>query len=130
MSINLRAAREEAGYTVEEIATELNIRKQYIISLEEDNFEALPGDVYVKGYRKVYCEFLGIKLSEKPVINRDQAVKKINLDHSPPKYKNYTVFCAIIALILVILSYTMVKSSLAHPISDERIQTIQRQVWK
>ena len=60
MSSKLREAREEAGYTVEEVAEQLNIRKQYIICLEEGNFEDIPGKIYVEGYTKIYSEFLGI----------------------------------------------------------------------
>ena len=58
MSSKLKEAREEAGYTVEEVAEKLNIRKQYIICLQEGNFEGIPGKLYVEGYTKMYTEFL------------------------------------------------------------------------
>lgn len=61
MTTILKETREKAGYTIEYVASILKIRKQYVIDIEENNCAGIPGDTYVKGYRKIYCEFLGIK---------------------------------------------------------------------
>ena len=60
MTLNLKYERERAGYTIQQVADKLNIRKQYIINLEEGNYDTMPGDVYIQGYMKMYHGFLGI----------------------------------------------------------------------
>ena len=57
-----KEAREKAGLTVEEVAKQINIRKKYIIALEEENYSEIPAKVYIKGYMKMYSEFLGVEL--------------------------------------------------------------------
>jgi len=56
----LRMAREARGYSLEDIEEKLNIRSKYIFALEEEDFEALPGKVYVLGYVKNYARFLSL----------------------------------------------------------------------
>ena len=65
MTSDLKEAREKAGYTIEEVAEKLNIRKQYIICLEEGKFDELPGKIYAEGYTKMYHELLGLELPQK-----------------------------------------------------------------
>jgi hypothetical protein len=57
---SLRSARErqELGYPEIELATK--IRAKYIRALEEEDFDALPGDTYVRGFLRTYADFLGL----------------------------------------------------------------------
>lgn len=129
MSSKLREAREEAGYTVEEVAEQLNIRKQYIICLEEGNFEDIPGKVYVEGYTKIYSEFLGIEASNKVMQNAKQ-YQEVIINNRQKVKRKYVVFFSVMMLILVILVYSMIKSSKverAEVVEDELIQNIQEQ---
>ncbi len=105
MTSILKETREKNGYTVEEVSEILKIRKQYIISLEEENFTNIPGDIYVKGYLKNYHEFLGLEL---PKINDsiDHNLKSdvdINIKKTTPT-KKYIV-AIICMLILIGVSY-------------------------
>jgi cytoskeletal protein RodZ len=61
MTSKLKETREKAGYTIEQVAAILKIRKQYVIDLEEENFRDIPGKIYVNGYTKIYHEFLGLE---------------------------------------------------------------------
>jgi len=36
------------------------IRKKYLVALEEENFDIMPGKVYVRGFLRNYARFLGI----------------------------------------------------------------------
>ena len=65
MTSKLKEAREAAGYSIEEISNILKIRKQYIVNLEEEVFDDIPGQVYVDGYTKIYHEFLGLECPTK-----------------------------------------------------------------
>lgn len=129
MSSKLKEAREEAGYTVEEVAEKLNIRKQYIICLEEGNFEGIPGKVYVEGYTKMYTEFLGIEAPNKIAQNVMQT-SEVNINNNQKVKRKYVVFFSAMILILVILIYSMIKSSkvqVVEVVEDELIQNIQEQ---
>jgi len=56
----LRNAREENGITLAEVENETKIRRKYIIALENEDFDVLPGKVYVKGFLRNYARFLGV----------------------------------------------------------------------
>lgn len=56
----LRSVREEQGRSIEELARETNIAKRYIIALEEENFDAFPGEPYLIGFLRTYSESLGL----------------------------------------------------------------------
>ncbi|NRB10225.1 MAG: helix-turn-helix domain-containing protein [Rickettsiaceae bacterium] len=105
MTSKLKEARQHAGYTIQDISKKLKIRKQYIIDLEEENYDAIPGKVYIEGYKKMYYEFLGIR-SEKIQEKKVEMVRMLNKNnHHSKKYKDYITYFSIIMLILVILAY-------------------------
>lgn len=56
----LQAAREEKGLTVQGVAEALFIRKRIIEAIEGGQWDALPHEVYVRGYITQYATFLGI----------------------------------------------------------------------
>jgi cytoskeletal protein RodZ len=125
MSLELRKAREEAGYTVEEVAERLNIRKQYIIYLEEGNFDAIPGKVYANGYMKMYKKLLKLdEYSTFPVkINQNKAVI-LNTSNDKLKTK-YIVFVSSIMLVLSVLLYATMKSSKVSLTENKLIKNMQ-----
>lgn len=60
----LRAAREQAGLTVLQVADRLRLRQQLIQDLEEDHFDGQAGGTYVRGYLRAYAKLLQIPESE------------------------------------------------------------------
>lgn len=56
----LRAAREARELTLEDIERTTRIRAKYLQALEEENFDVLPGVVYVRGFLKSYARELGL----------------------------------------------------------------------
>jgi transcriptional regulator with XRE-family HTH domain len=56
----LRQAREQMGVSPEEVENRTKIRRKYIIAMENDDFEVLPGGVYVRGFLRNYARFLNI----------------------------------------------------------------------
>jgi|GEM_PF-5850386 len=60
----LRETREKLGYTLDQVAMETKIQKRYLIDLETENFEDMPGMVYEKGFLKTYASLLGLDISE------------------------------------------------------------------
>jgi|GEM_PF-3420331 len=57
MSI-LQQTRIKAQLSIEDVSRQLNIRKHYIIALEEDRLDEIPSAVYAQGYLKIYSKFL------------------------------------------------------------------------
>lgn len=56
----LRKARLLRGKSIEEAARETRIRADYLKALERERFEALLGDVYVRGFLRSYSTYLGL----------------------------------------------------------------------
>ena len=57
---SLREARERQGLGYPEIELATKIRSKYIRALEEEDFTAIPGDAYIRGFLRTYSEYLGL----------------------------------------------------------------------
>ncbi len=58
MGADLKAERERQGLTIQDIERETSIRAAYIQALEQGDYNALPNEVYVKGFIRSYAGFL------------------------------------------------------------------------
>jgi cytoskeleton protein RodZ len=56
----LREARLRQGLDFPEIEQRTKIRGKYLRALEEEQFDLLPGQTYVKGFLRSYAEYLGL----------------------------------------------------------------------
>jgi cytoskeleton protein RodZ len=56
----LRAQREQNGFSVEEVAQRLRIRLAHLQSIEHGRFDDLPGRIYAIGFIRSYAEFLDL----------------------------------------------------------------------
>jgi len=56
----LRAARRQQGRSLADAASATRVRESYLAALEEEEFAALGGDVYVRGFLRSYARFLGL----------------------------------------------------------------------
>lgn len=78
---SLRDARVRKGLELPTLEAETKIRAKYLRALEEERFDLLPGDTYVKGFLRIYADKLGLdgqlyvdeynsrfSLSEEPVV--------------------------------------------------------------
>ena len=57
---SLREARVRQGLDYPQIELATKIRAKYIRALEDEQFELLPAQTYVKGFLRTYAEFLGL----------------------------------------------------------------------
>lgn len=90
----LSSARTEKGYSIDQVAHETNISKNYIEYLEQEQFDQFPAEAYLIGFLRNYSEYLGMdsektislyknhKLSEEPapieeLVGRKKKNKKI-----------------------------------------------------
>lgn len=56
----LRNAREAKGLSLTAVAGMTHIRSVYLQALEDEQFDRLPGSIYVKGFLRTYAAALGI----------------------------------------------------------------------
>ncbi len=57
---SLREARIKRGLSPADVQKAIRIRDRYLQALEEERWELLPGDAYVKGFLRSYADFLGL----------------------------------------------------------------------
>jgi cytoskeletal protein RodZ len=70
----LRNHRENSGLTLNEISESTKIRRAYLEALENNDFGALPGGVFAKGYIRSYAEALGV--SAEPLLEAYESERK------------------------------------------------------
>lgn len=76
----LKKKREELGQDLLEISRTLKISYTYLKAIEDETFEKLPEEVYVKGYIREYAEILNI--------DPEVVIKAYNQQVSPPQAEN------------------------------------------
>ena len=57
---SLREARLKRNLTSADVQKAIRIRDRYLQALEEERWEFLPGDAYVKGFLRTYADYLGL----------------------------------------------------------------------
>ncbi|WP_280768913.1 helix-turn-helix domain-containing protein [Salipaludibacillus daqingensis] len=60
LGLRLKSAREEKGYTLEELQQITKIQKRYILAIEDGDFSKMPGDFYGRAFVKSYSEAVGL----------------------------------------------------------------------
>ena len=55
-----RAAREERGLSLSDVAEQIRIRSVYLDAIEEENWSAIGAPVYTRGFLRTYARFLGL----------------------------------------------------------------------
>jgi cytoskeleton protein RodZ len=56
----LAAYREERGWTIEQVASQLNLAPRQIVAIESDDYASLPGMPIVRGFVRAYAKLLKI----------------------------------------------------------------------
>jgi cytoskeleton protein RodZ len=60
----LRECREKKQIGITEIAAQMHLDARIIRAIEDDNYDALPDPIYVRGYIRSYCKLLGLNADE------------------------------------------------------------------
>lgn len=56
----LAALREERGWSVEQVASQLNLAPRQILAIERDDYQALPGMAVTRGFIRAYAKLMKI----------------------------------------------------------------------
>ncbi|WP_370324557.1 helix-turn-helix domain-containing protein [Euzebya sp.] len=73
----LRSERRRQGRTLADAAAETRVRESYLAAIEEDDFDVLGGDVYARGFIKLYGRYLGL--------DADALVAEYRQNHERPE---------------------------------------------
>jgi hypothetical protein len=57
---SLREARERQGIDLHQAELAVKVRAKYLRALEDEQFDVLPGQTYVRGFLRAYADFLGL----------------------------------------------------------------------
>ena len=60
----LRETREQHNFSLEQVARDTHISKQYLEALEEERFSTIPGETYIIGFLRNYAEYLSLNPEE------------------------------------------------------------------
>ncbi len=111
----LSAARKKKRLRYKKLSSELNIDESYLVALEEDNFELIPGgEAYVKGFLRSYAKKLDLnpdeiihiyssareKISDKTSGDLSLQLKKVNINQMKYLPALVVVFFLSLAFIL------------------------------
>jgi cytoskeleton protein RodZ len=123
----LKREREMRGVTLEEISESTKIARRHLEALESEDFAALPGGVFNKGFVRAYARFIGI--SEDQTVADYSAVHKeetppedqfpLEIHQKPdrqmnPRSSQLPLIGAVVALVLVVAGYAAWRSK-HHP---------------
>jgi transcriptional regulator with XRE-family HTH domain len=121
----LRAAREEKGMTLEDIAAQTRIPQRHLESLETSSWDKLPAPTYTIGFARSYATVVGLDRSEisdqlrtemggsRPAVAAAEVFEPADPARTMPKG---LVFGAIAAVVVLVLVMTWLnKRSLEEP---------------
>ncbi|WP_339514715.1 RodZ family helix-turn-helix domain-containing protein [Pseudomonas sp. RL_15y_Pfl2_60] len=60
----LRIAREAKGWSIAEVAAQLNLTPERLVQIETGAFDKLPGTTFARGYLRTYAKLLGVDQAE------------------------------------------------------------------
>jgi cytoskeleton protein RodZ len=72
----MRTERERQGRTLADAAAETRVRESYLDAIEEEQFDVLGGDVYARGFIRLYGRYLGL--------DADDLVQAFRTHHERP----------------------------------------------
>ena len=108
VGIFLKEERERKGYSLNEIANILRIRRQYLDAIENEDWESIPSSILIKGFLRSYAKALKIDIKEVfDLYGNDRAYKEETPKPlvSPKKTKKKFIF--VIFVLLCILIYAL-----------------------
>ena len=115
----LRAAREEKGFSLEDLAAETRIPRRHLESLEISDWEKLPAPTYTIGFAKNYAGAVGLDKSEiaedlraEMGGHRPETATVENFEPADPArtMPKWLVLSAIGAIVLVVILFTWVRN--------------------
>ena len=114
----LRRQRESKQMSIEEIARSTRVPMSSVERIESDQFDELPGEVFVRGFLKSYAKAVGIVPDE--ILARYAASRRIAFvtplpAPSPVRVDGSRRFGVAIAFVLLLILFTLALSFVLKP---------------
>ena len=109
----LRAAREEKGLSLEDVAAQTRIPRRHLESLENGDWERLPAPTYTTGFAKSYATVVGLDRAEiyeqlrgemggvRPMAAASEVFEPSDPARTMPKWLVFGAIAAVLVLVLV-----------------------------
>lgn len=123
----LSTARKRKRLRYKKLSNELNIDETYLVALEEENYQFIPGgDAYVKGFLRSYAKKLDLSPDE--IVARyvaSQASISINLSTKKVNQKRnnirFYIISFFVSLFLLILYYSFSSLVVESPLKEGKV---------
>lgn len=125
----LREQREAKGMSLEEVARATRVPMSSVERLEADQFDELPGEVFVRGFLKSYARAVGLDLDEvlaRYTTNRRVAWVTPLPIASPTRPARSRRYGVAIAFVLLLILFTLALSIVLKPRGDDLPQELSR----
>ena len=128
----LTEARVARGLDFDQVSRETNITRRYLEALEKEDFSVFPGEPYLLGFLRNYCDYLGLnsneiinsyknlKIQETPIPLKELMPKRTFTDQflsGPNTGRVITVGAIVIVAALFILLVVFIGGKIAHAVS-------------
>jgi cytoskeleton protein RodZ len=107
----LREARMRAKIDINEVETRTKIRAKYLRAMENEEWDLLPGEVYVKSFLRTYGEYLGLdtrqliddfkRRYERPSDNELRPIAPLGRERERQRHRPLVPPWALIGVVLV-----------------------------
>lgn len=104
----LRAQRKARGISLVEVAEHTKIGKRYLEAFEEDRFDVLPCEAYIRGFLRAYAKYLEIDdvrlLAQYRTLQHAQCTEPPSAAGHPesaPRKSNQNIWVPLVAILLV-----------------------------
>jgi cytoskeletal protein RodZ len=115
-SLREARVRRDIDFAEAELATK--IRGKYLRALEEEEFELLPGETYVKGFLRIYAEYLGLdgqlyvdEFNSRYVSGDERDVRPRRSQSRPKRSRRFETTVVLVALAVIAVLTVVVISA-------------------
>lgn len=120
----LQEARLQRGWSVEEVAERIRVRKEFLEALEEMNIKLLPGKAYALAFLRSYARELGLEekalvdqFQDECALTREDATKPIRNPASKPNQR--PPWAAAAALVVIAAAFVGWRALESQPGSEQ-----------
>ena len=123
----LKRQREARRMSLEEVSRSTRVPMSSVERIEADQFDELPGEVFVRGFLKSYARSVGVSTEE--VLARYTASRRVAWVtplpiSSPPKPARGRRYGVAIAFVLLLILFTLALSIVLKPRGDDMPQEL------
>ena len=136
---SLREARVRRGIDFAQAELATKIRGKYLRALEEEHFDVLPAETYVKGFLRTYAEYLGLdgqlyvdEYNSRFVIGEEQSEARARRSAARPQQRNRRIEANVVLIalgaiaILTVIVISAWKASGGKPPAAKASTTVTR----